>query len=282
VVSAIRLQKPEAFSSGHVYLVAIVRIAALADRRVVILLRGWAPFVLLLVAYELMRDLASAVGMPAHDLARLDRALFDGYQPTLVLQAAVGRLADADVFEDMGSLIYATHFLLPIAVGGWLWAKDRHAFRSFGFTLVVLCGLAFVTYVIAPTTPPWLAQPATVRHLIEDTIQRSGVPSSLIWLYSHHDYNLYAAFPSLHAGFPVVAAAAVWPLSRNAGVLLWIWAVVVWVVVVYLGEHYVSDVIGGIVYATIAIAIARTLTARFSQPSQFAMAGVAAEVTTSE
>jgi membrane-associated phospholipid phosphatase len=108
------------------------------------------------------------------------------------------------------------------------------------------------------------------------------VPSSLVWLYSHHDYNLYAAFPSLHAGFPVVAAAAVWPLSRNAGVLLWIWAVVVWVVVVYLGEHYVSDVIGGIVYATIAIAIARTLTARFSQPSQFAMAGVAAEVTTSE
>ena len=258
------------------------RIAALADRRVVALVRGWTPFVLLLVAYEIMRDLAAAIGMPAHDLARLDRALFDGYQPTLVLQAAIGQLADADLFEDMGSLVYATHFLLPIAVGAWLWRTDRDGFRRFGLTLIVLCGLAFATYVVAPTTPPWLAQPSAVRHVIEETIQRSGVPSSLIWLYSHHDYNLYAAFPSLHAGFPVVAAAAVWRQSRKAGVVLWVWAVIVWIVVVYLGEHYVADVLGGIVYAAIAIAFVRAV--RFPtwrRRDQSAMAGVA-EGTTSE
>jgi hypothetical protein len=231
------------------------RVAALADRRLMLLVRGWAPFVLVLVAYELMRDAASALGMPAHDLARLDRTLFDGYQPTLVLQAAVGKLADADLFEDLASLIYATHFLLPIAVGVWLWMSDRGAFRRFGLTLVVLCGLAFVTYVVAPTTPPWLAQPSSVRHLIEDTIQRSGVPSSLVWLYSHHDYNLYAAFPSLHAGFPVLAEAATWRLNKAMGVALSIWAMVVWVVVVYLGEHFVADVAGGILYAVAALAI---------------------------
>jgi membrane-associated phospholipid phosphatase len=235
----------------------------LADRRALAVVRGWAPFVLLLVAYELMRDAASALGMPAHDLARFDTTLFDGYQPTLVLQAAIGRLADAELFEETGSLVYATHFLLPVAVGAWLWTKDRDAFRRFALTLVVLCGLAFVTYVIAPTTPPWLAQPASVRHLIEEAIQRSGAPSSLVWLYSHHDYNLYAAFPSLHAGFPVVAAGAAWRQSRKAGLVLWVWAVIVWVVVVYLGEHYVADVIGGIVYAVIAMVIARSLTGRF-------------------
>ncbi len=171
-----------------------------------VMLRGWAPFALLLVAYEVMRDLAAAVGLPAHDLASLDRTLFDGYQPTLVLQAAVGGLSDADVFEDMGSLVYATHFLLPIAVGAWLWTKDRGAFRTFGITLVVLCGLAFATYV--------------------------------------------------------VAAAAAWRQSRKVGVVLWVWAVIVWFAVVYLGEHYASDVIGGAVYAAIAIAISRTLAAR--------------------
>ncbi len=227
-----------------------------------VVVRGWAPFALLLVAYEVMRDLASALGLPAHDLAPIDRTLFDGYQPTLVLQAAVGRLADADLFEDLGSIVYATHFLLPVAVGAWLWTKDRSDFRSCGLTLVILCGLAFATYVVAPTAPPWLAQPASVRHLIEETIQRSGLPVSLVWLYSHHDYNLYAAFPSLHAGFPVVAAAAAWRQSRKVGALLWVWAVVVWVAVVYLGEHYVSDVIGGAAYASIAIASARLLEAR--------------------
>jgi membrane-associated phospholipid phosphatase len=226
-----------------------------------VLIRGWAPFVLLLVAYEAMRDLASALGLPAHNLAPLDRTLFDGYQPTLVLQSEVGNLADVDLLEDLGSLVYATHFLLPIAVGAWLWTRDQAAFRAFGLTLVALCALAFATYVIAPTSPPWLAQPASVRHLIEETIQRSGVPSSLVWLYAHHDYNLYAAFPSLHAGFPVLAAVAAWRQNRKVSVALWTWAAVVWVVVVYLGEHYVTDVIGGVAYALIAIVIVRTLRA---------------------
>lgn len=229
------------------------------------LARGWAPFVLLLVAYEIMRDVASAIGLPAHDLARLDRTLFNGYQPTLVLQSAVGRLADADVFEDLGSLVYATHFLLPVAVAAWLWRKDRGAFRGFGLTLLVLCLLAFVTYVVAPTAPPWLAQPASVRNLIDDAIQRSGVPSSVVWLYAHHDYNLYAAFPSLHAGFPVVAAVAAWRQNRKVGIALWVWAAIVWIVVVYLGEHYVSDVIGGIFYAAISVAIVRVAIAHRSR-----------------
>jgi membrane-associated phospholipid phosphatase len=232
-----------------------------------VLVRGWAPFVLLLVAYEAMRDIASVVGMPAHDLARLDRALFVGYQPTLVLQAAVGKLADADLVEDLGSMVYLTHFLLPVAVGAWLWIADRGAFRAFGLTLVALCALAFATYVIAPTAPPWLAQPGTVKHLIEDTIQRSGVPAGVVWLYSHHDYNLYAAFPSLHAGFPVVAAAAAWRQNRRVGIVLWAWAVIVWIVVVYLGEHYVADVIGGVAYAAIAILIVWALSAWLARRS---------------
>jgi membrane-associated phospholipid phosphatase len=259
-----------------VYVVAIVRNAqepdaktaravSLTDQRVVVLLRGWAPFVGILVAYEVMRDLASALGVRPYDLEWFDTTLFDGYQPTLVLQAAAARLTDADLIDDIGSIVYATHFLLPVAVAAWLWMGDRQGFRRFGLTLVVLCGLAFATYVFAPTTPPWLAQPTSVRHLIEDTIRRSGLPANLVWLYSHHDYNLYAAFPSLHAGFPVVAAFAAWQRSRRIGLLLTAWAVVVWVSVVYLGEHYVADVVGGIVYAVVAIVIAGIITKRLSR-----------------
>jgi membrane-associated phospholipid phosphatase len=231
-------------------------------RGVVALVRGWAPFVGLLVAYELMRDLASAIGVQPHNLAPFERNLFDGYEPTLVLQAAAAQLADRDLLEDAGSLVYGAHFLLPIAVGAWLWSKDRDAFSRFGFTLVILCAMAFATYVIAPTSPPWLAEPSAVRHVIDNAIQRSGLPSSVLWLYSNHDYNLYAAFPSLHAGFPVVAAAAAWQRNRVIGTLLFVWAALVWLAVVYLGEHYVADVVGGIAYAAVAIALVRVITAR--------------------
>ena len=141
---------------------------AAPQRGLLALLRGWAPFVGLLVAYELMRDLAAAIGVQPHNLAPFDRHLFDGYEPTLVLQAAAAQLADRDLLEDAGSLVYGAHFLLPIAIGAWLWAKDRSAFNRFGLTLVILCAMAFATYVVAPTSPPWLAQPSAVRHVIEE------------------------------------------------------------------------------------------------------------------
>jgi membrane-associated phospholipid phosphatase len=202
-----------------------------------------------------MRDLASMLGVQPHSLAGVERDLFGGYEPTLVLQATVSRLGDADLIDDVASFVYSAHFLLPIAVGAWLWTRDRNEFRRFGLSLVVLCALAFVTYVVVPTAPPWLAQPDSVRHLMQQTVQRLGLPADLIWLYSHHDYNLYAAFPSLHAGFPVLAATAAWRRDKRVGVALSIWAIVVWVAVVYLGEHYVADVAGGILYAAVALAI---------------------------
>ena len=229
------------------------------SNRAVALLLGWAPFVLVLMAYELMRDLAATLHVPPHNLAGVERALFGGYEPTLVLQTTIAKLGDADLIDDAGSLVYSAHFLLPVIVGAWLWSRNRAEFHRFGLSLVVLCALAFVTYVVVPTAPPWLAQPQSVQHLMEDAVLRSGLPPALTWLYSHHDYNLYAAFPSLHAGFPVLAAAAAWRRNKAVGVLLSIWAIVVWVTVVYLGEHYVADVVGGILYAAFALSIVSLL-----------------------
>jgi membrane-associated phospholipid phosphatase len=229
------------------------------SNRAVALLLGWAPFVLVLMAYELMRDLAATLHVPPHNLAGVERALFGGYEPTLVLQTTIAKLGDADLIDDAGSLVYSAHFLLPVIVGAWLWSRNRAEFHRFGLSLVVLCALAFVTYVVVPTAPPWLAQPQSVQHLMQDAVLRSGLPPALTWLYSHHDYNLYAAFPSLHAGFPVLAAAAAWRRNKAVGVLLSIWAIVVWVTVVYLGEHYVADVVGGILYAAFALSIVSLL-----------------------
>ena len=118
------------------------------SNRAVALLLGWAPFVVVLLAYELMRDLASTLGVPPHNLAGVERALFGGYEPTLVLQATIANLGDADLIDDVGSLVYSAHFLLPVAVGAWLWSKNRADFHRFGLSLVVLCALAFVTYVV--------------------------------------------------------------------------------------------------------------------------------------
>jgi hypothetical protein len=115
-----------------------------------------------LVPYELMRDLASTLRVPPHNLSGVERALFGGYEPTLVLQAAIAKLGDADLIDDVGGLVYSAHFLLPVAVGAWLWSRNRADFHRFGLSLVVLCALAFITWVstMSPTSSeasctPW-------------------------------------------------------------------------------------------------------------------------------
>src|SRR5215470_2743388 len=46
----------------------------------------WGPFLLLFLAYEEMRGFAAKTGFQPHDLSGLERTLFGGSVPTLVLQ----------------------------------------------------------------------------------------------------------------------------------------------------------------------------------------------------
>jgi membrane-associated phospholipid phosphatase len=75
------------------------------------------------------------------------------------------------------------------------------------------------------------------------------VPAWLVSAYSNRDYNVDAAFPSLHSAFPLIAAAHAWARDRRVGLALAGWTLAVWLSVVYLGEHYVVDIAGGVTYA---------------------------------
>ena len=89
--------------------------------------------------------------------------------------------------------------------------------------------------------------------MIDETIGKLGLPGWLVGFYQDRDYNVHAAFPSLHAAFPLIATLHAWPRSRRLGALLGVWTLFVWFAVVYLGEHYVIDVLGGIAYASAAV-----------------------------
>jgi hypothetical protein len=220
-----------------------------------VFLADWLPMVALLVMYELLRDLAPLVGAPARDLFGIDQWLSGGRQATLVLQSALYRPASTGPLDVVASAVYFMHFVLPAAVGLWLWLGDRSRYRAFAATLLVACCLAFVTYVAFPTQPPWLAHPQDVHKVIDETIGKLGLPGWLVGFYRDRDYNVDAAFPSLHAAFPLVATVHAWAHSRRLGVLLGVWTLVVWFSVVYLGEHNVIDVMGGVAYATTAVVI---------------------------
>jgi membrane-associated phospholipid phosphatase len=237
------------------------RLVLAAPRRrpaALVFVADWLPMVALLAAYELLRDLAPLVGARPRDLAGVERWLSGGREATLALQAALYHPAQVGALDVLGSAVYFMHFVLPAAVGLHLWLNDRSRYRAFAASLLVACCLAFVTYVALPTQPPWLGHPQDVHKVIDETIGKLDLPSWLVGFYRDRDYNVDAAFPSLHAAFPLIATLHAWPRSRRLGVLLGAWTLVVWVAVVYLGEHYVVDVLGGVAYAAVAVlAVAR-------------------------
>jgi membrane-associated phospholipid phosphatase len=65
----------------------------------------------------------------------------------------------------------------------------------------------------------------------------------------------YNCFPSLHVAQCFLAASALWCVHRGVGLVAGVWAFLVGLSTVYTKQHYVADVIGGMVLAAAAYAL---------------------------
>jgi membrane-associated phospholipid phosphatase len=121
---------------------------------------------------------------------------------------------------------------------------------------------SFVTYLFFPTAPPWWqyqgAGDGHVYKVINDTISKWGVAYFVSPFYSNLNPNKFAAFPSLHAAFPALAAIYSWNRYRLLAIGLVAYSALVWLAIVYLGEHYFVDALAGLAFAlcaTLAVTI---------------------------
>src|SRR5213079_1426003 len=132
----------------------------------------------------------------------------------------------------------------------------REHFRRFVAALLLMCLLAFATYLFFPSAPPWYQFPGQVVKINNQTV-------SALWdgqyfvseIYNSFNPNRFAAFPSLHAAFPALAAAYAWSRYRALGVVLGLWTLAVLLSIVYLGEHYAIDALDGFLYVAAATAL---------------------------
>ncbi|MBB3674628.1 phosphatase PAP2 family protein [Modestobacter versicolor] len=218
------------------------------------LLADWLPLVGLLLLYDLSRGMADGLGMPVHvaELADADRWLADGVLPTVWLQEHWR----ADWWRAVASLVYASHFVVTPLVLAVLWLRDRTRWVGYARLVLGLSAAGLVTYVLYPAAPPWLAaRDGVIEHV--DRISSSGwavlgLPKAGALLHSGQgQVNAVAAVPSLHTAFAVLTCLVLLPLARHLWqrVLLVSYAVVMPLVLVWSGEHYVVDTLLGAVYA---------------------------------
>jgi hypothetical protein len=265
VLSALMLVRGVSITPD-VLLVALGLAAVLLGRGR-LFLRDWIPFIGLFFAYELMRGYADNIGLAVHvtDILALERAVFLGQVPTQVLQAALHPASGPDILASVATIFYFLHFPLPIAVGFFLWLRRRRVYYDFTAALILLAMAGFVTYVLLPVAPPWWAaehgylngpdgRPAIV-YLKEQGFDQLasffGFEGRYIYSYTVYDINpnQVAAFPSLHAGFPFLGFLFARRAFGRVGWILLAYSVCVWFSIVYLADHYVVDILGGLAYA---------------------------------
>ncbi len=233
-------------------------------------IRDWVPFIGLFLAYELMRGYADDINRVIHsaDVLGIERWLFGGYLPTQVLQEAFHPASGMDPLAIAGTIFYFLHFPLPIAVAFLLWVRRRRAYYDFVAALILLSMAGFATYLVLPVAPPWWAAehglipgpdgaPA-ITYLkaqgFDDLARLFGFEGRYLYSYAIYEVNpnAVAAFPSLHAAYPFLAFLFARRAFGRPGWLMLGYAACVWLAITYLADHYIVDVLGGLVYAAVA------------------------------
>lgn len=182
----------------------------------------------------------------------IDRVLGLGELPTVRLQRRLARSGRWTALD--GVLVWAhwSWFFVPHASLAYVLWRRPGAFPAAAAMTYAVFDLGAAVYWVVPTAPPWYAaaQP-TPRHG-ELPVRRMMVEyGEFFWrdgwgpLYSVLGGNPLAAMPSLHFATSVMAAALLRRVGPVAGALGWSYAATLGFALVYLGEHYVTDLLAG-------------------------------------
>jgi membrane-associated phospholipid phosphatase len=202
---------------------------------------------------------------------RGDRALGLGECPTNRLQRALGRPGELRLHDYALSIVHWTWFFVPHGTLAYILLRHPRSYPRSACLTAACFDLGAVVYWAVPTAPPWWAgengHMPPVRRIMAEAGKSFWGP---LWspLYHSLEGNPFAAMPSLHFGTSVMAARVLSDVGRGPGAIGWAYALTLGFGLVYLGEHYVVDLIAGF---TLAEGVRRA--APLAEPAVRALAG---------
>ena len=183
---------------------------------------------------------------------RADRVIGLGTTPTIRLQRALGREGKIGPLEYGLSAVHWSWFLVPHGTLAYLLLRHREHYPRSAVLMAACFDVGCVVYWLVPTAPPWWAgangHMPRVRRIMEEAGQRAW---RRLWqpLYHSLQGNPFAAMPSLHFGTSVMAARILSQVGPRQAALGWAYALTLGFGLVYLGEHYVVDLLAGVALA---------------------------------
>jgi hypothetical protein len=220
----------------------------------------WWPIALILVAYLVLHELASTLTPGAHVQPQLgfDEFVFGGTAPTVRLQRELWDPGDPHWYDYLAWLVYLSHFVVTITVGIVLWFRAYPLFRRFRVLFLTVTFAGFVTYVVYPAIPPWLASrrgdmPHTVR-IVRAMWLELGL-SDVAAVFGEKSRYAFpvGALPSLHAAWPFLLLVFFWPIAGRWRALLVAYALAMAFTLVYTADHFVFDILLGWTYVIVVV-----------------------------
>jgi PAP2 superfamily len=227
------------------------------------LVRDWLPLYVVLAVYALLRGYASHVlwGPFFRPQVAFDSFIGGGQPPTVTLQRWLFRANDLRPWDYLTWLTYMSHFFTSFIVAGVLWKRDHARFKRFVALFVGLTFLGYVTYVLYPALPPWLASEsghiAPITRIVPVVWDHVGIHGAGALFTGNDQFdNNIAAMPSLHAAYPMLLLLFFWKRARPAlRALLVGYVLAMAFTLVYTGEHFVLDEVVGWSYAIVTFVV---------------------------
>jgi hypothetical protein len=237
----------------------------------------WSPFILFWVAYDMMRGVADSIRgqINVEGPFNIEVAMFGWMTPAAVpafyfqqFQVTYEGTWLRTVLDLTSAFMYALHFVSPLILGWFFWntLNERRTFYIFIYALTVLNVMALITFMVYPAAPPWYVFQHGLGQPPDTMLDSSGSLVNFdkivgrrmfVSFYNTFNSNLFAAIPSLHAGYPTTIALSLWWRLRGRAWLWVIYPLVAWFAAVYLNHHYIIDLVIGSAYALVAFAVSR-------------------------
>jgi hypothetical protein len=183
---------------------------------------------------------------------KVDRVLGLGQMPTIRLQRALGREGTVRRHDRFLSAVHWSWFFVPHGSIAYVLFCHRPQFERSAAQMAAVFDLGLLGYWLVPTAPPWWAgSNGHMPHVRRIMVETGKEVWGRRWepLYDSLGTNPFAAMPSLHFATSVMAAHVLADTGRVAGALGWAYAGTLGFALVYLGEHYVADLIAGMALA---------------------------------
>lgn len=244
------------FSLGLYSLAAVPIVLILGRSRE--FLRNWTPFMVLLLSYEALQGIAGYVAATGNivNLSQIDQGLW-GFNVDGYVQSAL----KSQALTSVASFMYSLHFPLVIAATLFFWYSSKRIYSRYVYSLLLTSYLSLITFILMPTAPPWYS--GVAANLIGTTSgPMSGFFNGIAHLSSLIESDKFAAFPSLHGAYVLLFC---YFMIRLKGRLALIAVPVTFGVLfstIYLGQHYLIDLIAGAAYAAFSIVVVEKILSR--------------------